>query len=123
MDTGGLAHSSFLEKEVTSAVERGNATRQRVSKTALKLFGKKGFNNTRLSEVLSAARITKGGFSFHFNSSEELGLAVIDSVVRIWVERIPAEAVREKDPMRRIHRMFELQETSWQSKRMRRGTC
>ena len=118
-----MAHSSFLEKEVTSAVERGNATRQRVSKTALKLFGKKGFNNTRLSEILSVARITKEGFGFHFNSSEELGLAVIDSVVRIWVERIPAEAVREKDPMRRIHRMFELQETSWQSKRMRRGTC
>jgi len=93
-----------------ATAERGDLTRDRIITAAAALFSTKGFNNTRLSEILSAADITKGGFYFHFSSKEELGLAVIDTIVRTWVEKVLAEAVREKDPLRRIHRMFELQD-------------
>jgi len=91
-------------------VDRGDATRERIIWAAMRLFSRKGFNNTKLNEILSAADITKGGFYFHFESKKELGLAVIDNIVRVWVDRVLAEAVREKGPLQRILRMFELQD-------------
>jgi len=93
-----------------AAAERGDLTRDRIITAAATLFSKQGFTNTSLTEILSAADITKGGFYFHFRSKEELGLAVIDTIARTWVEKVLAEAVREKDPLRRIHRMFELED-------------
>jgi len=93
-----------------AVVDRGDLTRDRIIGAATTLFSRKGFNNTRLSEILSEANITKGGFYFHFESKKELGLAVIDNVVRVWVDRVLAGAVREKNPFLRIQRMFELED-------------
>jgi TetR/AcrR family transcriptional repressor of nem operon len=89
--------------------EKGDITRDRIITAAATLFSKKGFNNTALSQILRTAQITKGGFYFHFESKEALGLAVIDTIVRAWVENVLAESVREKDPLERLVRMFDLQ--------------
>lgn len=89
--------------------EKGDLTRDRIVSAAAVRFSRKGFSNTSLSEILRAAGITKGGFYFHFESKESLGLAVIDTMVQAWVENVLAESVREKDPLERLVRMFELQ--------------
>ena len=89
--------------------EKGDMTRDRIISAAAVRFSRRGFSNTSLTEILRAAKITKGGFYFHFESKEALGLAVIDTIVRSWVENVLAESVREKDPLQRLVKMFELQ--------------
>jgi len=89
--------------------DKGDLTRGRIITAAGSLFSKKGYGNTTLSDILRVADITKGGFYFHFDSKESLGLAVIDTMVRVWVDNVLAECVRAKDPLQRLVTMFELQ--------------
>jgi TetR/AcrR family transcriptional regulator, transcriptional repressor for nem operon len=56
---------------------RAVATRDRIIGEARRLFALKGYQATKLEEILRAAQVTSGGFFHHFPSKEELGLAVL----------------------------------------------
>jgi TetR/AcrR family transcriptional repressor of nem operon len=47
-------------------------TRQRILKTAARLFNQKGFSEASIEGIMSAAGLTHGGFYRHFNSKDEL---------------------------------------------------
>jgi len=47
-------------------------TRQRIVKAAARLFNKKGFSETTIEGIMTAAGLTHGGFYRHFNSKDEL---------------------------------------------------
>ncbi len=57
---------------------RALATRERILDQAARLFALKGYHDTKLGEILRAARITTGAFFHHFGSKEKLGFAVLD---------------------------------------------
>jgi TetR/AcrR family transcriptional regulator, transcriptional repressor for nem operon len=48
------------------------STRQRILKTAARLFNQKGFSEASIEGIMSAAGLTHGGFYRHFNSKDEL---------------------------------------------------
>ena len=56
---------------------RAVATRDKILEEATRLFALKGYQATRLEEILREAQVTTGGFFHHFRSKEELGLAVL----------------------------------------------
>jgi TetR/AcrR family transcriptional regulator, transcriptional repressor for nem operon len=47
-------------------------TRQRILKSAARLFNQKGFSEASIEGIMSAAGLTHGGFYRHFNSKDEL---------------------------------------------------
>lgn len=57
---------------------RALATRERILREATQLLAVKGYHDTKLEEVLRAARVTTGAFFHHFRSKEELAFAVLD---------------------------------------------
>src|SRR3984893_10898200 len=57
---------------------RALATREKILKAAARLFALKGYHDTKLEELLSAAEVTTGAFFHHFGSKEDLGFAVLD---------------------------------------------
>ncbi|RJP70737.1 MAG: TetR/AcrR family transcriptional regulator [Candidatus Abyssobacteria bacterium SURF_17] len=92
----------------TVPLEKGKLTRDRIVWTAAELFRKNGFHNTSLSQILKAARLTKGGFYFHFRSKEELGDAVIEYMREFWIHNVLEEVEKEKGALKKIERMFEI---------------
>src|SRR5258708_38759124 len=60
-------------------------TRQRIVKTASAEFRRNGINGTGLSDLMSAAGLTHGGFYRHFDSKDQLVAescaAAVDSMV------------------------------------------
>ncbi|RNC29866.1 MAG: Transcriptional regulator AcuR [Candidatus Dichloromethanomonas elyunquensis] len=52
--------------------------RQEIIESAILLIRSKGYENTKLSDILEASQIGKGQFYYYFSSKRELGLAVID---------------------------------------------
>lgn len=52
--------------------------RQEIIKVAALLMQSKGYENTKISEILEAAQIGKGQFYYYFSSKRELGLEVLD---------------------------------------------
>ena len=93
---------------MTTTLEKGKLTRERIITIAADQFRKNGFNNTSLSQILEEAELTKGGFYFHFKSKEELGDAVIDYMRDFWVHKVLKVVAKEKGALRKIERMFEI---------------
>jgi AcrR family transcriptional regulator len=93
---------------MTTTLDKGKLTRERIVKVAAEHFRKNGFHNTSLSQILEEAELTKGGFYFHFKSKEELGDAVIDSMRDFWVHEVVDKITSEQGAVGKIERMFEI---------------
>lgn len=75
---------------------------------AAALMHSKGYENTKLSDILEAAQIGKGQFYHYFSSKHELGLAVIDYFYSNWNRRLMEEILSSrKDPETRFNEMLE----------------
>jgi TetR/AcrR family transcriptional regulator, transcriptional repressor for nem operon len=54
------------------------STRERLIEAAIALFWEKGYANTSMSDILTAAKANSGSFYHFFSSKEDLLLAVLD---------------------------------------------
>jgi TetR/AcrR family transcriptional repressor of nem operon len=82
--------------------------RKEIIKSAALLMQSKGYENTKLSDILEAGQIGKGQFYHYFSSKRELGLAVIDyffsSFNRELLENILSS---QKSPESKLNEMLE----------------
>jgi TetR/AcrR family transcriptional repressor of nem operon len=58
--------------------------RNQIIEVSAVLMHSKGYENTKLSDILDAAQIGKGQFYHYFSSKHELGLAVLDYSFSTW---------------------------------------
>src|SRR5689334_24973701 len=63
-----------------------DATRQKLLERAFEEIHRNGFRAASLESILADAGVTKGALYHHFASKTELGYAVVDEVVRPWME-------------------------------------
>lgn len=54
----------------------GSKTKELIEKTALRLFVKKGFTETTIRDIASAAKLSEGALYRHYGSKDELGWAL-----------------------------------------------
>jgi len=50
-----------------------------LKKAALKLFARKGYHNTKISDVVKASGVSQGTFYWYFESKEQLAVSLIES--------------------------------------------
>src|SRR5258708_30128997 len=88
---------------------KGAATRDQILDAAGRLIHLQGYHCTSLDDVLRESGVGKGNFYYYFKSKEELGYAIIDRLVRGFVERTlgPAFADPEADPVGQIHSLLD----------------
>jgi TetR/AcrR family transcriptional regulator, regulator of cefoperazone and chloramphenicol sensitivity len=68
-------------------------TRQALIRTALKLFGSKGFDGTSTREIAAAANANIGSIAYHFGGKEGLRAACASFIVET-IQRVAAQALR-----------------------------
>ena len=80
------------------------ATRDQILDAAGRLIHLRGYHNTSLDDVLRESGVGKGNFYYYFKSKEGLGYAIIDRVIRGFLERTldPAFADGDADPVEQI---------------------
>jgi TetR/AcrR family transcriptional repressor of nem operon len=70
-----------------AAVKRQpDQTRQKILERAFEEVHRNGFRAASLDSILADAGVTKGALYHHFANKLELGYAVVDEVVRPWME-------------------------------------
>ena len=96
-----------LPMETKSA--KGAATRDQILDAAGRLIHLQGYHCTSLDDVLRDSGVGKGNFYYYFKSKEELGYAIIDRLVRGFLERTlePAFADPDADPVGQIHGLLD----------------
>ena len=93
----------------TTRSRDGRATREAVIRAASKLMRLHGYNGTSLDDVLRDSGVGKGNFYYYFRSKEELGHAILDELIRDFIERTldPCFADPAGDPIAQVRCFFE----------------
>ena len=84
---------------------KGAATRDQILDAAGRLIHLRGYHCTSLDDVLRESGVGKGNFYYYFKSKEDLGHAIIDRIVRGFVQRTlePAFSDPDGDPIEQLH--------------------
>ncbi len=70
--------------------QRSEATRTRISESAIKLFSDRGYNAASVDDICAEAGVSKGAFYHHFESKQALFLTLLDEWLRIVDNAIDA---------------------------------
>jgi len=63
--------------------------RRQLIDAALRLFATRGFDGTSLQDIADVVGIRKASLLYHFESKEQLRLAVLDHLLAVWNEGLP----------------------------------
>lgn len=66
-------------------------TRQKLISEALKLFVKKGYYGTSISDIAKATKLTKAAIYFHFKNKDALLKSILEEYERIFMDRMIQE--------------------------------
>jgi TetR/AcrR family transcriptional repressor of nem operon len=107
---------------------RALLTRDRILAAAAQLFALKGYHDTTLEEIRSAAEVTTGAFFHHFGDKEDLGFAVLDRHMdnrRMALDEIERQlpVARDDDPLGRVFRRLDAIEEMVRQRQHRKGGC
>ncbi|MFS4493403.1 TetR/AcrR family transcriptional regulator [Maribacter sp. 2308TA10-17] len=62
--------------------------RDRILKTASKLFHTRGYNSTGINQIIEEASVAKGSFYYNFKSKEEVCIAFLNARHTYWFESL-----------------------------------
>ena len=86
----------------------GQFTRSRVFEVAAEVFHRKGYDNTSMSDVATAAGLTKAGLYHHVSSKESLLFTVLDSGLDLTESYVVKPLETISDPLERLKTMIDL---------------
>ena len=74
-------------------------TRQKLLERAFEEIHRNGFRSASLDSILADAGVTKGALYHHFDNKAELGYAVVEEVVRPWMEERWRAVIEADNPI------------------------
>jgi AcrR family transcriptional regulator len=87
---------------------RSEATREKLLRTARRLFARRGYSDVGTEEIVRRAGVTRGALYHHFRDKRDLFRAVFVAVENELIERIAAEALSQPEPMEQLRRGWTL---------------
>ncbi len=79
--------------------------RQAITRTALALFQRDGFDSVRVDDILKAIGLSKGGFYHHFKSREDILRQIVVDETNGIAQRLN-DSLLDDDPISAITRLF-----------------
>ena len=68
------------------SMSKAATTRQAILLKAFDLIYRNGFQATSIDTIIATTQVTKGAFFYHFKNKEEMGLALINEVIKPRME-------------------------------------
>ncbi len=87
---------------MATQAERSAATTAAILAAARKLFAEDGFVATSVDRIVAEAGVAKGAFYHHFDSKEEVFLAVLEEAQSALAVEVVRAAAAGKDPLARV---------------------
>ncbi|WP_299182582.1 TetR/AcrR family transcriptional regulator [uncultured Chryseobacterium sp.] len=63
-------------------MKKSEATRLTILQKAFDLIYVKGYQTTSVDEIIATTQVTKGAFYYHFKTKDEMGLAIINELLK-----------------------------------------
>jgi AcrR family transcriptional regulator len=61
-------------------------TRQNILEKAFDIIYTKSYQTTSIDEIIATTKVTKGAFYYHFKTKDEMGIAIINEIVKPTME-------------------------------------
>ncbi len=89
-------------------MKKAQLTRQELLQKAFEQIYTGGYQTTSIDAILAATAVTKGAFYYHFKNKDEMGLALIEEVLRPTL-RLQFESMLQAtaDPLQAIYRLMQ----------------
>ena len=87
---------------------RSEDKHQRIIKAALKVFAKKGFYNSKVSEIAKEAEVADGTIYLYFKNKDDILISVFETEMRKMINNMKKELGTSQDPIEKV-RIFAFQ--------------
>ncbi|WP_118953172.1 TetR/AcrR family transcriptional regulator [Taibaiella helva] len=88
-------------------MKKAAATRRDILQKAFGLIYTKGYQTTSIDDILATTQVTKGAFYYHFRNKDEMGLAIIEEIMKpALTEGLIEPLLRQPDPLKAIYDMM-----------------
>ncbi|WP_289062887.1 TetR/AcrR family transcriptional regulator [uncultured Zobellia sp.] len=86
---------------------KASNTRNTILQKAFQLIYKKGYQTTSIDEIIATTQVTKGAFYYHFKTKDEMGIAIINEIVKPEIQSaFLAPLQNSKNPTEGIHALI-----------------
>lgn len=88
-------------------MKKAEATRLTILQKSFELIYANGYQNTSIDEILVTTKVTKGAFYYHFKNKDEMGLAIINEIVKpTMLEAFIKPLQKAQNPIQEIFEMM-----------------
>lgn len=90
-------------------MKKAAATRLHILQKAFELIYSKGYQTTSIDDILATTQVTKGAFYYHFKNKDEMGMAIINELMKPALTGSFSAILKSPDPLKSIYNlMYEL---------------
>ena len=88
-------------------MKKADVTRLKILQTAFELIYAKGYQTTSIDDILASTEVTKGAFYYHFKNKDEMGLAIINELMKPTLTENFNKLLNETDnPLESIYKLM-----------------
>jgi AcrR family transcriptional regulator len=98
----GDSESRERRKNTRGRAAKSDHTRQQILEVALKLFRRKGYPGTSMTDIADAVGLTKGGLYHHVDKKGDLLREIHDEMVTAMLDRVKRNVEPEPDAKRQL---------------------
>jgi TetR/AcrR family transcriptional repressor of nem operon len=86
----------FCKIKKSNTMGKAERTRQFIIEQAAPIFNEKGIAGTSMSDIMNATKMAKGGLYGHFESKEEMSVAVVEHLMDSMGAKLQSVVLKEK---------------------------
>jgi TetR/AcrR family transcriptional regulator, transcriptional repressor for nem operon len=109
-----LLYENFIEMDVLCKtypivffMKKAEATRLNILQKAFELIYAKGYQTTSIDDIIATTQVTKGAFYYHFKTKDEMGMAIINELMKPALTSSFIEPLQKnEDPLDAIYSMM-----------------
>lgn len=88
-------------------MKKAEITRLKILQKAFELIYVKGYQTTSIDDIIARTQVTKGAFYYHFKTKDEMGLAIINEILKPTLTSSFIEPLRnEQNPLAAIYNLM-----------------
>lgn len=85
-------------------MKKAEATRLNILEKAFELIYVKGYQTTSIDDIIATTQVTKGAFYYHFKNKDEMGVSIINELLKPSMNSSFIEPLRsDSDPLNAIY--------------------
>ena len=88
-------------------MKKAEATRHAILQKAFELIYVKGYRTTSIDDILATTQVTKGAFYYHFKNKDEMGMAIINELMKPALAKSFIEPLQsDENPLEAIYNLM-----------------